>query len=288
MRKILTVMSLSAILVSVLLTGCSSGEKAESKGSVKLAYVNWSSEVASTHVVKAVLEERLGYDVELQSVDAGVMWEAVGSGSADGMVAAWLESTHGHYLEKVKDGVENLGPNLVGTKVGLVVPKYVTINSIAELNDNADKFSGKIIGIDPGAGLMKMTTKAIEDYSMDKMEIITSRDAVMTVALKDAVEKGDWIVVTGWTPHWMFAKWEIKYLEDPKGVFGGEEYIGTIVRKGLKEDMPEVYAFLDKFNWTPEDMAQVMVWNQEEGSNPEQTALRWIEENEEKVAEWLK
>jgi glycine betaine/proline transport system substrate-binding protein len=35
---------------------------------------------------------------------------------------------------------------------GLVVPAYVTINSIEELNANKDKFKGEIIGI--GGGLM--------------------------------------------------------------------------------------------------------------------------------------
>lgn len=283
-KRILGLLLVVVTLFAVF--SCKKEAKEEAK-SIKLIYVNWSSEIASTNVVKAVLEEKLGVDVEMQSVDAGVMWQGIGSGTADAMVAAWLPSTHGHYLEKVKDNVEDLGPNLDGTKLGLVVPSYVEIDSIEEMNSVKDDFKGKIIGIDPGAGLMKLTEELIDVYGLE-YDLITSRDAVMTVALKDAIEKNEPIVVTSWTPHWMFATWDLKYLEDPKNVYGGAEQIHTVVRKGLKEDMPEVYAFLDNFFWTPDDMAQVMVWNQEEGSDPAMTALRWVEENEDKVNEWLK
>ena len=39
----------------------------------------------------------------------------------------------------------------------IAVPSYVTIDSIEELNANADKFGGKIVGIEPGSGLMRDT-----------------------------------------------------------------------------------------------------------------------------------
>lgn len=284
------VLLLSMVLV---LAGCGGGtaeepeENPESKKqSVELAYVEWDSEVASTNVVKAVLETKMGYEVDIIPVGAAAMWQAVASGDVDGMVAAWMPTTHGHYLEEVGDSVEDLGVNLTGTRVGLVVPSYVEIDSIAEMNEQADKFSGKIIGIDPGAGLMSATETALEVYGLDNFELIEGSGATMTAALKDALDNDEWVVVTGWTPHWKFAAYDLKYLEDPENVYGGDEFINTIVRTGLAEDMPEVYAFLDKFEWSADDMAQVMVWNQE-GGNPYDNALRWISENEEKVNSWL-
>lgn len=94
------------------------------------------------------------------------------------------------------------------------------------------------------------------------------------------------IVITGWTPHWKFAKWDLKYLEDPKGVYGAEEFIHTIVRKGLKEEKPEVYDILDKFNWTASDMEAVML-DIEDGMEPAEAAAKWVEANQEKVKEWI-
>ena len=269
-------------------TDTTSKEDSPTKKTVELAYVEWSSEVASTNVVKAVLQEKMGYQVKTIPVSAAAMWQSIASNDADGMVAAWLPTTHGHYLDELKDKLVDLGPNLVGTRIGLVVPAYVTIDSLEELNANADKFDGRIIGIDPGAGLMSKTELAFTEYGLDNFKLIEGSGATMTAALADAIKNEQWVVVTGWTPHWKFAAWDLKYLKDPKNVFGGEEVIHTIVRKGLQEEQPEVYAFLDKFNWSPEDMAAVMVWNEEEGADPYENAKRWINENPEKVAEWLK
>ncbi|MCK5522357.1 MAG: glycine betaine ABC transporter substrate-binding protein [Thiomargarita sp.] len=255
---------------------------------VELTYVEWASEVASTYVVKVVLEE-LGYKVELIPVSAAIMWQAVASGDVDGHVAAWLKSTHAHYLNAVTDRIENLGPNLEGTKIGLVVPQYVTINSIEELK--ADKFKRKIIGIDPGAGLMSKTEQVIKAYKLKNFKLMEGSGATMAAALSDAIKNKRWIVVTGWTPHWMFSRWDLKYLSDPKGLFnpsnGREEYISTIVRQGLKEDKPEVYRVLDKFYWKASDMEQVMIWNEEKAADPYENAKRWVKENRDKVKTWL-
>jgi len=260
---------------------------AAAKDKVELVYVEWACATASTNVVKAVLQEKLGYEVETTPVSAAAMWQALATGDVDAMTTAWLPVTHGHYLEKVKGDVENLGVNCEGAGIGLVVPTYVTIDSIAELNDHADKFNGEITGIDPGAGIMSKTEEAIKEYGLDKMKLMEASGSIMTAVLADKIKNKEWVVVTGWTPHWKFARWDLKYLEDPKGVYGGTEYIATIVRKGLKEDMPEAYKVLDNFHWTLADIGEVMGWNAE-GADPYDSAKRWVNENPDKVAEWLK
>jgi len=256
------------------------------KGAVELVYVEWSSEVASTNVIKVVLE-KAGYEVEITPVTAAAMWQAVASKDADGFVAAWLTTTHAHYLEAVRDKIENLGPNLIGTKIGLVVPTYVTIDAIEQLNQNSDKLEGKIIGIDPGAGLMARTEEAIKAYHLNKFKLVEGSGATMAAALGEAIKNHQWIVVTGWTPHWKFSRWELKYLKDSKQIYGGEEHIDTIVRLGLKEELPEVYRILKNFFWTAADMEKIMVWNEESGTDPYENAKRWVKENPEKVNKWL-
>ena len=275
---------MSAALVFLLAFSAPAAIAGDKK--VELAYVEWSCATASTNVIKAVLQEKLGYEVEITPVSAAAMWQALASGDVDGMTTAWLPVTHGHYLEKVKDKVVNLGENCAGAGIGLVVPTYVAIDSIADLNANADKFDGKIVGIDPGAGIMSKAEKAIEAYGMKKMALIDSSGAMMTATLGNKIKNKEWVVVTGWTPHWKFARWDLKYLKDPKGIFGGSEYIATVVRKGLKEDKPEVYKVLDNFHWTLAEIGQVMGWNAD-GADPYDSAKRWIKENPEKVKEWI-
>ncbi len=252
---------------------------------IELGYVQWDSEIASTHVVAAIIEDELGYEVNLTAVDAGPMWTGMARGDFDAITSAWLPGTHEAYLEQTQDDIVNLGPNLEGAKIGWVVPSYVTVNSIDELNDYADEFGGQITGIDPGAGLMAASEDALEEYGLD-FDLISGSDAAMTAALERAINRDEWIVVTGWTPHWKFAAHDLKYLDDPLNVFGDAEHIATIVTPDLQERHPAVYNFLDNFFWTPEEMGEVMVYI-EEGMEPYDAARQWISENPDRVQEWL-
>ncbi|MBS4191260.1 glycine/betaine ABC transporter [Bacillus sp. FJAT-49705] len=143
----------------------------------------------------------------------------------------------------------------------------------------------KIIGIDPGAGLMKATAAAVEEYELSDWDVVEGSGAAMTAALKKAYNKKEPIIITGWTPHWKFSEFDLKYLEDPKGVFGGEENINTIARLGLAEDHPSAYKVLDQFNWTADEMADVMV-KITDGEDPEKAANEWIKANADKVSTW--
>ncbi|HLU16234.1 MAG TPA: glycine betaine ABC transporter substrate-binding protein [Burkholderiaceae bacterium] len=259
--------------------------QAESKGTVHLAYVEWSSTVASTNVVRVVLE-KAGYDVKTTSLAAAAMWQSVASGDADALLAGWLPTTHEDYYAQLGDQLDDLGVSLDGTKLGLVVPAYMDIDSIEQLNDVADSLNNEIIGIDPGAGLQRLTGEVVKAYDL-KLRLRDGTDAIMTAALGNAIRNKENIVVTGWTPHWMFARWDLKYLDDPKGVYGGAEQIHTIARKGLKEDMPEAWQILKNFAWTPEDMGAVMLMNEEDGADPYENAKKWVEANPELVNQWL-
>ncbi|WP_336274123.1 glycine betaine ABC transporter substrate-binding protein [Vreelandella indica] len=274
-----------ALLAGTGIAISSTAQAEEEKGTVNLAYVEWSSEVASTNVVAAVLEQA-GYEVDLTSLSAAAMFQALSSGDADAIVAAWLPTTHADYMERLGDSIEDLGPNLDGTKLGLVVPEYTDVDSIADLNDNTDSFNNEIIGIDPGAGLMSLSEEVVDTYDLD-LELRSGSGATMTAALSSAINNEENVVVTGWTPHWMFARFDLKYLEDPENVYGGAEQIHTAVREGLEEDMPEAYAILDAFEWTPEQMGEVMLMNQEDGSDPYENAKQWVEDNQDVVEQWL-
>tara|TARA_R110002012_G_scaffold11866_5_gene53102 strand:- start:3576 stop:4451 length:876 start_codon:yes stop_codon:yes gene_type:complete len=274
-----------ALLAGAGVAVSSAAQAEEDKGTVNLAYVEWSSEVASTNVIAAVLEQA-GFEVDLTSLSAAAMFQALSTGDADAIVAAWLPTTHADYMERVGDNLEDLGPNLDGTKLGLVVPSYTEVDSIAELNNNADSFNGEIIGIDPGAGLMALSEEVVDTYDLE-LNLRSGSGATMTAALASAINNEENIVVTGWTPHWMFARFDLKYLEDPENVFGGAEQIHTVVREGLEDDMPEAYAILDAFEWTPEQMGEVMLMNQEDGSDPYENAKQWVEENQDVVEQWL-
>ncbi|OTN77353.1 glycine betaine/L-proline ABC transporter glycine betaine/L-proline-binding/permease [Enterococcus sp. 8G7_MSG3316] len=258
------------------------GNVSDNKGTVNLAYVEWDTEVASTHVVAEVLSE-MGYEVNTTPLDNAIMWESVAKGEVDGMVAAWLPSTHEAQYAQYQDQVENLGPNLEGAKLGIVVPSYMDVDSIADLSDEAGK---TITGIEPGAGVVSAAENTVASYdNLSDWQVATSSSGAMTVALGQAIKNQDEIVITGWSPHWMFAKYDLKYLDDPEGTMGDAESINTMVRQGLSEDMPEVYDVLDKFSWTQEDMEEVMLAIND-GASAEDAAKDWVNNHAEEVAAW--
>ena len=204
--------SLALVLVSLIsLASCSSSNN-EKK--ISLTYVNWAEGIAMTHLAKAIFEEQ-GYKVEMLNADVEPIFASLSRKKADVFLDTWLPVTHKDYMNQYQDKLEVIGSTYENARIGLVVPDYVSISSIEELNKYKNKFSGKIVGIDAGAGIMKATEEAIQNYNLD-FELMTSSGPAMTASLNKAIQKKEWIVVTGWTPHWMFNRFKLKFLEDTK------------------------------------------------------------------------
>lgn len=275
------------VLVSLVGAGCVQEEVTDDGTEAKevsIGYVLWDGEIASTNVMKIVLEQA-GYDVEITAVDAGPLYQGVADGQFDFTTSAWLPQTQKSYWDNYGEDIDSVAINLEDCRIGLVVPEYVTIDSIEELNTEKEKFDGEIIGIDPGAGIMSVTENAIDEYALD-YELISSSSAGMTAALNGAISDEEWVVVTLWSPHWTFGRWDLKYLEDPKGIYGEADHVETLARMGLAEDDPELYAIIGRFSWTHEDIQSVMA-DMENGVSEEEAAKNWVDNNPEKVAEWL-
>jgi ABC-type proline/glycine betaine transport systems, periplasmic components len=281
-----------SIFFLVVLTSIASfpvSSAAAQKGKpIRLAYVEWDCAAATTALAKAAIEDRLGLAVETIPVSAAAMWVGVAAGDADAMLTAWLPVTHGDYLKKNKDKLVDLGPLVGGARLGWAVPDYVSVQSMADLDASADKFSKRIVGIDPGAGLMMLSEKAIEKYGIKNLRLEEGSGSTMTAALDDAIRRKEWIVVTAWSPHWMFGRWPLRYLDDPEKVLGGEESIHAFARLGLEKDNPSVYAFLDRFNYANINQLQTLMdWNSDKGADPAANARRFMKENPELVNSWF-
>lgn len=255
---------------------------------IRFGYVLWDSEIASTHVLAAVIEDELGYETDLIAVDAGPMYIGLAQGDLDLSVSVALPVTHANYWEQYGDRLIDLGRNLDGAFVGLVVPEYVTVDSLADLNEYADRFDGQIIGIDPGAGIMDLTEQALEVYGLTDFELVDGSDPAMIAALDRAVERGDWIVITGWDPHWKWVVYDLKYLEDPEGLYGEIQGSNTVITPEFAEKAPEdLLNLLDNFYWSPDDMGVVMLDINQHDVDPWDAARDWIANNREIVESWL-
>ena len=143
-----------------------------------------------------------------------------------------------------------------------------------------------ITGIEPGAGQTETNEEALATYdSLDGWEQELSSTGAMLTELNEAIENEEPIVISAWSPHYMFAQWDIKYLDDPKGIYGEKEEITTIARKGLKDDMPEAYAVIDQLQWELSDVEEALLAAQEKEFD--EVAQDWVENNQDTVDAWV-
>lgn len=281
--KWLSMLCAAAVTISML-AGC--GQQQQQDGNIiRLAYVNWAEGVAFMHLVTVLLQD-MGYTVESTMADIAPIYTSVAQGNQDILIETWLPHTHAAYYERFGDSLEIISTWYDEARIGLVVPDYVTIDSIAEMNSVRDQFNGRITGIDSGAGIMGSTESAIESYGLD-FELLASSEAAMTAALRNAIDNGDWIVVTGWSPHWKFARYELKYLEDPHGDFGDVELVHSAARLGFSDEFPDVVALFQNIEFNAEEIGSLMDVMDGVPDGGEERAIRsWIADHQALVAGW--
>lgn len=268
------------VIASILLVACGGSEKKK----ISIAYVNWAEGIAMTHLAKAILEDQ-GYKVTLKNADVAPVFAALAKKDADVFLDTWLPVTHADYIEKYGEKLDFLGDLYTEASIGLVVPSYVTVNSIEELNANKDKFKGEIIGIDAGAGIMTVTEQAIPDYQLD-FNLLSSTGPMMAASLQKAIDNEEWVVVTGWKPHWKFSRFDLKFLEDPKNAYGNAEIIKSVARKGFKEEDPFAAALISNMTFTNEQISSLM--DEVENGATESIAVKsWISKNKDLVNSWI-
>jgi glycine betaine/proline transport system substrate-binding protein len=281
-----TLAALAALALSIsALVGCTASQG--SAKSANLVYVNWAEGVAYTHLAKVVLEDKMDYSVTITAADVGPAYTSIAQGDKDAYMESWLPVLHADYVEKYKESIVDLGIIYEGTKSGLVVPAYVTIDSIAQMQANKKKFDGKIIGIDAGAGIMKTCEQLIKDYDMD-FKLVASSGPAMVAALKKAIGNKEWIAVTGWRPHWKFGRWDLKFLaqsEDKMVWKPGSIHI--FGRKDLKTDKPELAQFLSNMKLTDPQLADLMLKVENSDSDVEEVARQWMMDNPDVIAAWI-
>lgn len=275
-----------AVAMGAALTVAALPASADTKPTIKIGYVEgWDDSVATSNVAATIIEKRLGYPVKLVPVAAGVMWEGVARGDLDATLSAWLPVTQGAYWTRFHEKVVDLGANFTEAKIGLIVPADANVNSIADLAAKKTAFSGRIVGIDAGAGVMTKTAEAIKAYDIG-FQLMPSSGSAMTAELARDINAKRPVVVTGWAPHWMFAKWKLKFLEDPKKVFGEAEHVDNVINPELEKKAPQVVAFLKKFQWKTGQIDGVMLAAQN-GAKPQEAATKWVDAHKDQVNEWV-
>jgi len=254
-----------------------------------LGYIEWDENVAVSSLTKVLLEEELGYTVELQRTNVAVVKQVYGGvaeGDLDAFQDVWMPNQSA-YLSEVEGNVEHLDPWFEGqTAQGIAVPYYMDVRSLSEL-DRAG--TDMIISIEPGSAVQpQIHDKVIPGYDLD-MKLVESSTPAMLSELEMAYEMRQPIVFFGWSPHWMNARYDFRYLEDPKdlqGKFNDPAKISSIVNEDLPDDDPVAYAFLKVISLDEEQINQLEADINEAG-DPDEGVKVWVEENRDVVKPWV-
>ncbi len=295
MKKRMTAILAASAATALALTGCAADPTGadngdggdESKGSITLAVFNgWDEGIASSLLWEAVLEEQ-GYDVTLEYADVAPLFAGLSTGDYDFTTDVWLPVTHASYIEEFGDDIVDLGAWNEESKLTVAVNEDAPVDSLADLAANADLFGNQIVGIEAGAGLTKAMNEAvIPGYGLEGMQFTTSSTQAMLTELEAATAGGENIVVTLWEPHWAYAAYPIKNLDDPEGALGGTEGIHTFSRAGFESDFPEVAEWLGNFTMSLDelyDLENVLFVENKDVDDKAPLVQDWIADNQEFV-----
>lgn len=250
---------------------------------IEVGTMSWEDLTPITGITRKVLEDA-GYTVNVTEFSEwGIAYAALAKGDVQ-ILASQTDYVAQDYWNKNKSRLEKISPVSHGLFQGIAVPAYVTVDSVDELNANADKFGGKIIGIEPGAGLMRDTDSAIDEYGLD-LELVEGSSAGMTAALKSAVDRQEWIAVTLWEPSWMAQKFDVKFLKDPKGVFPPPQGYYWIGQKGFSEANPEARELIASV-FVPKDDITAINGAVKDGKSMDDAVADWIAAHADLLERW--
>src|SRR5215216_6579627 len=274
------------LTVGTLATGCSGLGAVSGGKQLTLGYIGWDENVAVSTLTKVLLEEKLGYEVELQRSDEAVLkqvYTGVAGGELDAFQDVWIPNQK-EYLSE--DEVEHLDPWFEGkTAQGIAVPYYMDVRSLSKL-DHAG--TDMINGIEPGSAVMpQIEDKVIPGYHLH-MKLVESSTSAMLSELDTAYRMREPIVFFGWSPHWMNTRYDIRYLKDPRdlqGRFNDSAEISSIVNKNLSEDDPAAYEFIKSIALSKDEVNQ-MEADINEAGDPEAGVKAWLEDNRSVVQPW--
>ncbi|MFF9023333.1 ABC transporter permease/substrate binding protein [Streptomyces eurythermus] len=256
---------------------------------IRIGYIPWDEGIASTFLWKEILQER-GFKVSTTQYAAGPLYTGLATGQLDFQTDSWLPTTHAEYWTKYGKQLDDLGKWYGPTSLELSVPSYVKdVDSLADLKEHASEFDGKIIGIEPSAGMMSLLKSTVlKEYGLEgAYDVVDGSTPAMLAELKRAYARHQPVVVTLWSPHWAYSDYDLKKLKDPKGAWGKGDGVHTLARKGFTADNPLVGRWLKDFSMTEEQLTGLEARIQKAGKGKEQDAVRgWLRDHPGLVDKW--
>ena len=287
-KPIRLVAAVTALLLALVGCGGSSqgggGESGSKDKNVNFAVVQgWTDYTSTTALLSVILKDQ-GWNVKVTEIsDNAPLYAGLSKGDLDVLSSSWMERTQKSYWDEYGKDLTDLGSYYEDATLFLAVPDYSSVKSIADLPQNAGGMGSRIVGIEPGAGLTKITKDTVmPTYGLDSdYKLVLSSTTAMLTELKRATAAKQEIVVTLWKPFWANQAFPVRPLEDPKKAYGDPESLHVIANKEYAATHPELSNMLANFKLDDEQYGTLedTVVNKFPKGQEEEAARAWLEAN---------
>ncbi len=315
-RKVVLVLALVFVL-SALLAGCGGAPAAQTKIPLKLVENAWTGSSINVNVAKILLQEKLGYKVEIVTIDENAQWPALSNGDVSAVLEVWPSGeTHQKGIKQYIEGtktVDNLGPLGVVGKISWYVPTYVveqhpelaTWEGLKKPEDAAlfktteTGDAGQFLAGDPS--WVQYDEQIIKNLGLNFKVVNAGSEQAVLAAVDSAYSRKQPILFYFWTPHSIHAKYKLTPVKLPdysescyaKAKEGGvacdypPDVLFKIAWAGLKDKAPDAYQFLNNMQYTNDDQIAMIAAVDNDKKPAEQAARAWIDKNEATWKAWL-
>ena len=286
---------------------------------------NWPSVNVTANVLKVILEDNFGLEVELQNGTNPIVFEAMDSGSMHVHPEVWLPNQSNLHNKFVKEkGTVSMNPNGVSAFQGMCVTKYTADeHGVSKISDLTDPDIAKLFDTDgdglgeiwigaPGWASTIVEKVRAKSYGYSETMNLKELDETLALAKVDnAVVQKKPIVFFCYTPHHMFALHELVILKEPEfdaakwnviqptddpdwlekssaPVAWDLAYLHIHYASALETSQPEVASLLSKVKLDTDTVSKMTFALVVEKQDPLEYAKKWVAENGDTVEKWLR
>ncbi len=291
---------------------------------VVIGVPNWPTVNATAHILKHVIEDNLGLEVELQNGANPIIFEGMDKGAIHVHPEVWLPNQQNLYEEYVTErgtvvGTDNVVPAVQGICVPEAFAAAHDLNAVEDITNpdisplfdsNGDGRGEFWIGA-PGWASTNIERVRAKSYGYDQVFDLSEIDETLAYAdLGQAVSAGEGWIGFCYSPHYVLTLYDIRMLEEPEhdpskwtivqptddsnwlenseaGVAWPEAYASLYYAKAIGEEYPDVKALLDNVDLTAQDLSDMAYALVIENEDPEEFAEKWTSENDDRVLGWL-
>jgi glycine betaine/proline transport system substrate-binding protein len=269
---------------------------------------------ANANVAKDLLEQKLGYTVQLVEIDEFAQFPALSTGDLDATLEVW-PSGHAKDAKKYIDGnngVVDGGQLGVIGQIGWWIPTYMLTDhpdfaTAAGLKGNESMFStaesgsaGQLLDGDPS--FVTFDQAIADNLGLNFKVVYAGSEAAELTALDAAYQKQQPFLFYFWTPHWAQSKYDLTMVQLPAVTQACTDAAANDASKyacaypeddlykafsdKLQAKAPAAFAFLSAMSYTNDDQNGIGL-DISNGMDPAAAAQKWIDANPSVWQPWV-